>query len=220
MNCIFVRLEAVMIIRPRPGVLKLFFVMRGSIVPRIAPQIADFTVYAAIVVAAVSRFDLQLASYGLAPFTLLGVTLSIYLVFRNNGAYDRRWEARKLWGQLVFDLRNLSRAVTALVPAECGEVRSLLMQALACRQPLRGRVRNIDSSVEARAFVEGRFDAVLESSNRPDAVIRAMGRRIGGLKSTGSIGPMECRILHERLCSMSALLAGCERIAGTPLPFA
>lgn len=47
MNCIFVRLEAVMIIRPRPGVLKLFFVMRGSIVPRIAPQIADFTVYAA-----------------------------------------------------------------------------------------------------------------------------------------------------------------------------
>jgi putative membrane protein len=138
MNCIFVRLEAVMIIRPRPGVLKLFFVMRGSIVPRIAPQIADFTVYAAIVVAAVSRFDLQLGSYGLAPFTLLGVTLSIYLVFRNNGAYDRRWEARKLWGQLVFDLRNLSRAVTALVPAECGEVRSLLMQALACCQPLPG----------------------------------------------------------------------------------
>jgi putative membrane protein len=47
-----------------------------------------------------------------------------------------------------------------------------------------------------------------------------MGRRIGGLKSTGSIGPMECRILDERLCSMSALLAGCERMAGTPLPFA
>jgi putative membrane protein len=82
------------------------------------------------------------------------------------------------------------------------------------------RVRNIDTSVEARAFVEGRFDAVLEPSNRPDAVIRAMGRRIGGLKSTGSIGPMECRILDERLCSMSALLAGCERMAGTPLPFA
>ncbi len=80
--------------------------------------------------------------------------------------------------------------------------------------------RNIDTSAEARAFVEGRFDAVLESSNRPDAVNRAMGRRIGGLKSTGSIAPMECRILDERLCSMSALLAGCERIAGTPLPFA
>jgi ion channel-forming bestrophin family protein len=209
-----------MIIRPRPTVLKLFFVMRGSIVPRIAPQIIGFGVYAAIVVAAVNRFDIQLGSYGLAPFTLLGVTLSIYLVFRNNAAYDRWWEARKLWGQLVVDIRNLSRAVSALVPAEGGQVRSLLMQALAFCHLLRGHLRNIDASAEARAFVEGEFDRVLESSNRPDAVIRAMGQRIGELKSSGLIGPMEFRILDERLCSMSGLLAGCERIAGTPLPFA
>jgi hypothetical protein len=77
--------------------------------PRIAPQIADFTVYAAIVVAAVSRFDLQPGSYGLAPFTLLGVTLSIYLVFRNNGAYERWWEARKLWGQSVSTFEFVTR---------------------------------------------------------------------------------------------------------------
>jgi putative membrane protein len=54
------------------------------------------------------------------------VTLSIYLVFRNNAAYDRWWKARKLWGQLVFDIRNFSRAAIALVPADSGQVRPLL----------------------------------------------------------------------------------------------
>jgi putative membrane protein len=209
-----------MIIRPRPSVLQLFFVMRGSIVPRIAPQIIGFAVYAAIVVAAVRRFDIQLGSYGLAPFTLLGVTLSIYLVFRNNAAYERWWEARKLWGQLVFDIRNLSRAVIAVMPAQGGQVRSLLMLALAFCHLLRGHLRAIDTVPQAQAFIGDESDRVLSSSNRPDAVIRAMGQRIGALKNAGLIGPMEFRILDERLCSLSALLAGCERIAGTPLPFA
>jgi putative membrane protein len=209
-----------MIVRPRPTLPQLFFITRGSIVPRIAPHIIGFTLYAAAIVAAAKHFDFQLGSYGLAPFTLLGVTLSIYLVFRNNAAYDRWWEARKLWGQLVFDIRNFSRAATALVPTDSGQVRPLLMQSVAFCHLLRGELRNIDASPEARKFVGTDIDRVLASSNKPDAMIRIMGRQIGALRSAGSIGPMDFRILDERLSSLAALQAGCERIARTPLPFA
>jgi putative membrane protein len=200
--------------------VQLFFITRGSIVPRIAPHIIGFTLYAAVIVTATKYFDFQFGSYGLAPFTLLGVTLSIYLVFRNNAAYDRWWEARKLWGQLVYDIRNFSRAVIALVPADSGQIRPLLMQAVAFCHLLRGQLRNIDTSPEARKFVEADIDRVLRSSNRPDAVLRIMGHRIGALRNAGSISPMDFRILDERLSSLAALHAGCERIAGTPLPFA
>jgi ion channel-forming bestrophin family protein len=189
-------------------------------VPRIAPQIIGFTLYAAVIVVAEKSLRLQLGSYGLAPFTLLGVTLSIYLVFRNNAAYDRWWEARKLWGQLVFDIRNFSRAAIALIPTDSGQVRPLLMQAAGFCHFLRGQLRNIDASLEARKFVAGDIDRVLASANKPDAVIRIMGQRIGALRSGGSIGPMDFRILDERLSSLAAVQAGCERIAGTPLPFA
>jgi putative membrane protein len=209
-----------MIVRPRPTLPQLFFITRGSIVPRIAPHIIGFALYAAVIVAAAKHFDFQLGSYGLAPFTLLGVTLSIYLVFRNNAAYDRWWEARKLWGQLVFDIRNFSRAAIALVPADSGQVRPLLMQAVAFCHLLRGLLRNIDASPEARKFIEADIDRVLASSNKPDAVIRTMAHRIGALRNAGSIDPMDFRILDERLSSLAALQAGCERIAGTPLPFA
>ena len=209
-----------MIVRPRPTLSQLFFITRGSIVPRVAPQIIGFALYAAVIVAAEKAFDLHLGSYGLAPFTLLGVTLSVYLVFRNNAAYDRWWEARKLWGQLVFDIRNFSRAAIALVPADSGQVRPLLMQAAGFCHLLRGHLRKIDASPEARKFIEADIASVLASSNKPDAVIRMVGRRIGALKSAGSIGPIDFRILDERLSSLAALQGGCERIAGTPLPFA
>jgi ion channel-forming bestrophin family protein len=38
----------------------------------------------------------------------LGATLSLLLVFRTNGAYDRWWEGRKQWGALVNHSRNLA----------------------------------------------------------------------------------------------------------------
>src|SRR5438045_2714933 len=46
---------------------------------------------------------------------LLGTVLGLFLVFRTNTAYDRWWEGRKLWGQLVNDLRNLAIKVRSLV---------------------------------------------------------------------------------------------------------
>ncbi len=91
-----------MSVRPRPNFLQLFFILRGSVVPRIAPLLAGFAVYASVVVLVARQFHFAFGAASAAPFTLLGVGLSIFLGFRNNAAYDRWWEARKLWGQRVF----------------------------------------------------------------------------------------------------------------------
>lgn len=210
-----------MIVRPRPGLLTLFFVMRGSIVPRILPQIIGFAIYAGAVVLAVRLSGLNLGNYGLAPFGLLGVTLSLYLGFRNNAAYDRWWEARKLWGQLVYDIRNLARAASALIPAETGNARPLLMHALAFAHFLRGQIRNVDARREAAGFVGDEVAAAAHGrQNAADDIMRRMGRQLGELLRTNQIDPIGFRVLDERLAALAAVQAGCERIAGTPLPFA
>jgi len=46
---------------------------------------------------------------------LQGTILGLLLVFRTNTAYDRWWEGRKLWGQLVNELRNLALKVQRFV---------------------------------------------------------------------------------------------------------
>ena len=208
-----------MIVRPKPGLWQLFFIMRGSIVPRILPQIIGFAAYAAAVVALVKYLGIELSGFTIAPFGLLGVTLSIYLGFRNNAAYDRWWEARKLWGQLVYDVRNLARAATGLIsPRE--EQRSLLMDALAFCHLLRGQVRRIDSVGDARPFIGEAVESLSAFVNRPDEMVRRMGRRAAALRESGAIDAIGYRILDERLSAIAAMQAGCERIAGTPLPFA
>lgn len=207
-----------MIVRPRPG-WGLLFVLHGSILPRILPHLLGFSLYAAIVVATLRFFDLRLAEFGAAPFALLGVALSLYLGFRNNAAYDRWWEARQLWGQLIYDIRNLARAVSAIVP-EAALRRELLMDTLAFCHLLRGQLRKIDTTDDARHFAAAAVDAVRTSLNRSNAVLHGMGERIAELKRSGAISDLDFRILDERLTGFSIMQAGCERISNTPLPFA
>jgi len=40
------------------------------------------------------------------PVSILGGALAIFLGFRNSSAYDRWWEARKIWGAIVNDSRT------------------------------------------------------------------------------------------------------------------
>lgn len=207
-----------MIIRPRPSFLQLFFVMRGSVLPRIAPLLGAFGLYGCAVVLLARYLGLDLGTYGIVPFSLLGVTLSILLGFRTNAAYDRWWEARKLWGQLVFEIRNLTRASIALLPADRREVRLLLREALAFCHHLRGQLRGVEAGNDAAQYLA---DEPLPASTNPaDAVLRRMGARIAALKAQGRLDSIEYGILDARLSALAALHAGCERIANTPLPFA
>ena len=47
------------------------------------------------------------------PLSVIGIAVAFYLGFKNSSAYDRLWEARKIWGAIV----NISRAWGASVRA-------------------------------------------------------------------------------------------------------
>jgi putative membrane protein len=50
--------------------------------------------------------------------TLLGIALAFYVGFKNNSAYDRTWEARKIWGGIVNSSRSWGAMVTGFVTNE------------------------------------------------------------------------------------------------------
>uniref|UniRef100_UPI003567EA1E bestrophin family ion channel n=1 Tax=Psychrobacter sp. TaxID=56811 RepID=UPI003567EA1E len=90
-----------MIVKQNPSAIKLFFTLRGSIVPKVYPQILLIGLISALITNIQHGFPSSFSSYSVAPFTLLGIALSLFLGFRNNASYQRWWEARGLWGQLV-----------------------------------------------------------------------------------------------------------------------
>ena len=52
--------------------------------------------------------DLHIFKDAIAVYSLIGFVLSLLLVFRTNTAYDRWWEGRKKWGELVNNTRTLA----------------------------------------------------------------------------------------------------------------
>ena len=84
-----------MIVRERPSGWRLFSILRGSIAPKVAPQVLAATLVAAVVARFHGTFFERGLTFTAAPFTIIGLALSIFLGFRNNAAYDRYWEGRR-----------------------------------------------------------------------------------------------------------------------------
>lgn len=98
-----------MIVRDKSNGLKLLFVWRGTVLPKVLPLVL---VLMAISMVAWLLKHYQIYSVTGVPaigFTIFGVVLSIFLGFRNTACYDRWWEGRKLWGALIANTRHLSR---------------------------------------------------------------------------------------------------------------
>ena len=202
-----------MIVRDRPTLFELLFAVRGSMIPVIAPRIAFLIAVAAAMVALNQYFGPFPEVDGLA-LAIFGIALSLFLGFRNNAAYDRWWEARRLWGGLLADVRNLAREVRIFVPHH--ELRlSLLRLALAFMHQHRAHLRGIADDPNVAEWDERRADA--SASFGP---LDRMGERVAEAHASGAIDGFGARALSERMASMALQQAGNERIANTPLPYA
>ncbi|KAF9962386.1 hypothetical protein BGZ72_006207 [Mortierella alpina] len=72
----------------------------------------------------IHRYSAWKMNYSLSLVSVMGMVVSLLLVFRTNTAYDRYWEGRRLWSQMTLSIRNLTRAIWVCV-AET-ETRDLL----------------------------------------------------------------------------------------------
>lgn len=94
--------------------------IRWSVVFRLASwQVAVFTGWSLLV----TFIYLELGkrnidcSIPIAPIGTIGVAVALYVGFKNNQAYDRTWEARKIWGGIVNTSRTWANQVLSYVSA-------------------------------------------------------------------------------------------------------
>lgn len=72
--------------------------------------IIGFVLYSSIPVFLHEVFWLELIHIPWQPISLIGIAVAFYLGFKNNSAYERLWEGRKIWGGIV----NASRSFTVM----------------------------------------------------------------------------------------------------------
>lgn len=92
----------------REGFWTEVFKLQGSVTPYIAGRLFVFTAFSAAIYTLFQIFDLK-NGLATAHYEYIGVVLALLLVLRTNAGYDRWWEARKIWGGIVNQSRNLAQ---------------------------------------------------------------------------------------------------------------
>ena len=202
-----------MILRDKPNWVELAFAVRGSIVPLIAPRIAGLMLFSSGMVMLHHRYA-AFPNIEAVGFTVFGIALSLFLGFRNNAAYDRWWEARKLWGTLLADLRSFAREVGIFVDDQEQQKR-MIKGSLAFIHLHRANLRQLADDPRARELGREMADA----RHPPCAALDAIAAELNDALRSGHTDGFGAKALQERLGSMALQQAGCERIANTPLPY-
>ena len=176
-------------------------------------------VYTAIVCVIMENIHYDtMASSGI--FSLLGIVLSISLVFRTNSAYDRWWEGRILWGQLVNNCRNMAVVIHSILPKNDQENRYYFAKNLAnfCyafKNHLRSKT-DIDGLL---MLTDDEKRELLLKDHKPNHISYWLYQRITDLYNKGVIGDAQMINIRDYHKSLLDVLGGCERILKTPIPF-
>lgn len=152
--------------------------------------------------------------------SILGFAISMLLVFRTNTAYDRWWEGRKLWGQLVNTSRNLALKIAAHVPMNDANSRSLFARSIA----LFAHELRLHLQLEkTRLALDGRPHPEIPDFDRskhvPAQVVGVMQQRLLSLHRAGTLSGEQLIVLDRELRQFMEICGACERIKNTPIPY-
>ncbi|KRA80727.1 bestrophin family protein [Altererythrobacter sp. Root672] len=202
-----------MIVRDKPTKLELAFAIRGSIVPAIAPRIGLLMLFSAVMVVLHDTLP-SFPEIDAIGFTVFGIALSLFLGFRNNAAYDRWWEARKLLGGLLADLRSFAREVQMFVSDRASQEKMIRL-SLAFIHLHRANLRQLPNDPQAKSLGGKLADA----PHPPNAALDAIAEEAAWAYRAAQIDGFGAKALQERLGSLTQQQTACERIATTPLPY-
>jgi putative membrane protein len=154
--------------------------------------------------------------------TLLGMVISLLLVFRTNTAYDRWWEGRKLWGTLVNNSRNIAIKLETYLPSDAKEDRAYFNRAIpAYANILRNHLSNPALSNEL-FDVEGYsnlFPNLNMEMHLPNQVATQMMKHLERARKVNFLSDMQLLLLNEEMKGFTDICGACERIKNTPIPF-
>ncbi|MFM9945361.1 MAG: bestrophin family protein, partial [Bacteroidia bacterium] len=177
------------------------------------------------------------------PIGTIGTAVAFYVGFKNNQAYERLWEARKLWGGITNNSRILTATVRSVITDKDTQ-KDILYRHIAYINLLRLQLRktipwatskeNIhqNSVLEAEELLEykqaiiklyekmGRMDIYEMVKDRVNIATNALQQQyqeVGKLKRAKIIDDFEHSDLLKIFNEFYNLQGSCERIKTTPL---
>lgn len=161
--------------------------------------------------------DLHIFKDAIAVYSLIGFVLSLLLVFRTNTAYDRWWEGRKKWGEMVNDTRSL--AIKISVSNGTSDDKAFFKQMIVdYAHTLKWHLRKQSEKLQHNMDDET-YNSFKTASHKPSFIAQRMYERLHKMRKEDSISENDYLMLDTNLNNFSNITGACERILNTPMPY-
>lgn len=194
--------------------LKLHFIL--AIASQLGLWLGIVLVYCLAVWAIENQTQIKFSDLGAEAGLINTIILGLLMSFRNRAAYDRWWEGRRLWGQLVNDSRNLACKLSAYLPQDVlarSEVVKLLMAfPISLKFHLRGDPVRLQD-------LPGMAKETAAPAHIPIYIAQRLIAQVATWQREGLLSDIMFRNLDCHLNALLDVCGACERIVNTPLPF-
>jgi putative membrane protein len=150
----------------------------------------------------------------------LSYGLAFFLAFRNNSAYDRWWEARKIWGGIVNISRTFAGYVTTNIDTDQPSKEKIVRRHAAWMNAVRIQLREQDKWDEVYKWVDkNEAETYKDKANKATQINHKQLEVFAQLKQEGKIDMFEHQMLSDCIRQMYELQGKAERIKKTTFPF-
>lgn len=202
-----------------PNFMECALAIQGSVTPRVWKKVLVACLYACFI-SLLSIFIPSLA-LPISPFEYAGVIMGLILVFRVNAGYDRWWEARKLWGNVVNCSRNLAIIITSYIdPSNKDEIDKTLGLIAAMPYLMKNNLRGNSSVEEVKSLLcDETFTQLQQCQHRPNFISSKLASMLSLMQKTGKLTQFSFLKAEELRETILDCQGACERILKTPMPF-
>ena len=149
--------------------------------------------------------------------SLLGFVISLLLVFRTNTAYDRWWEARKLWGALVNISRNLALKSKSFLPVDDHEYIKTMIANFS--MSLKHHLRKELNDNHLKGCIGFDKDSLIHKKHIPNQIALLIFSRFNQFYIDKKITGDQLFMVKEELTAFTDITGACERIKNSPIPY-
>lgn len=206
----------------RQGFWREAFALQGSVTSRVMPLVLAFGLIASSIcgVAWLVEWLLQVRlALEITPYEFAGAALGLLLILRTNAGYDRWWEARKLWGGIVNQSRNLAVSAMAYGPTNSEWQGKIVRWTAAFPHVARLSLRGEQPSSEIANLVGPEHaDQIAMADHMPSFVALKLGDFLREACEQLQMDRFAFMQLDRERALLIDHIGACERILKTPLP--
>lgn len=190
-----------------------------NLTPRLAVRrqvihlLIPLTIYLTAIAFAKIKLGIKPVDWGVGATATLGAMLAFLVSFRANAAYNRWWEARQLWGQLVNESRNLGLKARAHTTASTADLQFLATCLAGFAVALREHLR---LGIDLRD-VPGFESATDRPKHVPQYIALQIHQLLARWFRDGLTHGDGLRMLDLHAKALMDVCGACERIRNTPL---